>query len=236
MGDLLPVLYRWRGYVMDWLRSARYSIMPSRPPLLEGARGIIHVGANLGQERFQYGALGIRVLWIEPIPEVYARLCANVARYGNQRAVNALITDRDDDWRELHVTNNDGASSSIMRLARHRDIWPHVRQVRSVRVQGTTLPTLLARIGEDVARYDVLAIDTQGSELIVLKGLGDDIRRFRRIQVEAADFEAYVGCCTVDTVSAYLQARGFRETSRKCFAVKRDVGGYFNLVFANPAC
>ena len=235
MDDIPSLLYRARGLVSDWLRCARYATMPHRSALLEGARGLIHVGANLGQERFQYAAAGVRVLWIEPIPEVFVRLSANVARYSNQRAVNALVTDRDDEWRELHVTNNDGASSSVMELAKHRVIWPRIRHVNSLRIQGATLPTLLARMGEDIARYDVMAIDTQGSELLVLKGLGDDIRRFRRIQCEAADFEAYVGCCTVDSVSHHLRAHGFEEISRTRFAFRREIGSYFNLIFANTA-
>ena len=42
---------------------------------LSQCRGVIHVGANSGQERKVYARLGLDVLWIEPIPGVFAELC-----------------------------------------------------------------------------------------------------------------------------------------------------------------
>jgi hypothetical protein len=38
---------------------------------LRKVRGVIHVGANEGQERDLYAAFGLNVIWIEPIPEVF---------------------------------------------------------------------------------------------------------------------------------------------------------------------
>lgn len=36
--------------------------------------GVVHVGANLGQERELYEHYGLNVLWVEPIPEVFEQL------------------------------------------------------------------------------------------------------------------------------------------------------------------
>ncbi len=54
---------------------------------LRKARGVIHVGANQGQERNLYAAYNLNVLWIEPIPEVFDQLTALIAPYAAQRAL-----------------------------------------------------------------------------------------------------------------------------------------------------
>jgi hypothetical protein len=40
--------------------------------------GVVHVGANIGQERQLYAAHKLNVLWIEPISEVFKRLESNI--------------------------------------------------------------------------------------------------------------------------------------------------------------
>ena len=61
---------------------------------LRNVSGLIHVGANVGQERRFYWLLGIDVIWVEPLGEVYERLVDNIASYPRQRAIRALMTDR----------------------------------------------------------------------------------------------------------------------------------------------
>ena len=58
--------------------------------------GVIHVGAHVGDERGLYDEAGVGVVWVEPIPELYAQLCENIRPYPRQRAVCHLVTDRDD--------------------------------------------------------------------------------------------------------------------------------------------
>src|SRR5882762_6712763 len=73
----------------------RIKMFASRNPdrFLARISGVIHVGAHAGEERDQYAKLGLRVIWIEPIPEVFERLQANIAGYPDQRAIQSLITD-----------------------------------------------------------------------------------------------------------------------------------------------
>ncbi len=70
------------------------SSLPGDPHhFLRDVNGVIHVGANTGQERDIYDAHGTRVIWIEPIPEVFARLQANTAALPRQRAIQGLLSD-----------------------------------------------------------------------------------------------------------------------------------------------
>jgi FkbM family methyltransferase len=200
-------------------------------PFLKEVSGVIHVGANTGQERIQYHRCGLRVLWIEPIPEVFARLQANLKRFPQQLAYQCLITDRDDAEYAFHVANNDGQSSSILDLEMHKDIWPDVDYAKTITLRSTTLPSLLAREGIDPAAYDALVMDTQGSELLVLTGALPILANFRYIKAEVADFEAYQGCCQVGDLNRFLGEHGFREFSRRTFARRAGGGNYYDIIY-----
>ena len=40
---------------------------------LRRVRGLVHVGANTGQERESYASHGLSVIWVEPIGDVFDR-------------------------------------------------------------------------------------------------------------------------------------------------------------------
>src|SRR5262245_45342089 len=61
-----------RGLIVT-MRAARSHLMMQR------LKGIIHVGANVGQERDDYATYGLNVLWIEPIPWLFAQLKSRIA-------------------------------------------------------------------------------------------------------------------------------------------------------------
>jgi FkbM family methyltransferase len=208
-------------------RAARYAWRQWRGPpdgYLRSCKGVIHVGANTGQEAAAYAALGLPVVWIEPIPDVFNRLLKNIAGYPNQRAIQALITDADGQMVTLHVSSNDGLSSSILDLAQHKDIWPDIGFVSDLTLSSVTLPSVLKREAIDLALYDALVMDTQGAELHILKGARAILPAFKYIKSEAADFEVYAGCATGKTLDAFLTGAGFRFIRRDDFA-KREAGG-----------
>ena len=41
---------------------------------LNNVSGVIHVGANSGQERYEYNLYSLDVIWIEPIPKIFNKL------------------------------------------------------------------------------------------------------------------------------------------------------------------
>lgn len=93
---------------------------------LKKASGVIHVGANIGQERELYAQYGLPVICIEPIPENFETLKANLTGFPQQRAFMCLATDQDSMEYQFNVAPNNGASSSILDLNLHKDIWSQV--------------------------------------------------------------------------------------------------------------
>jgi FkbM family methyltransferase len=200
-------------------------------PILREASGVIHVGANTGDERAIYAKHGLSVAWIEPIHEVFLTLSDNLRPYAGQTAYEYLVTDKDDQLYQFHIANNGGLSSSIFELHQHKDIWPDVHYTKSVTLRSVTLASLVKREGIDIEKCDALVMDTQGSELLVLKGAERLVRNFKFVKTEAADFEAYKGCARLQDINEFLCARGFRELHRSKFAIRRGGGSYYNVVF-----
>jgi FkbM family methyltransferase len=164
--------------------------------------GILHVGANTGQEAELYWLLGVKhVLWIEANPNIYPELVENVSKYGhlteNYAAgnYNGTVT--------LHVANNGGLSSSVLELGTHAVAHPTVRYVKDIEVE-------IRRITPD-PKYDFLVLDTQGSELEVLLGMRDHVNNFKWILSEINREELYKDCVLVDELDTYLGNYGFRR-------------------------
>ena len=198
---------------------------------LRDSSGVIHIGANTGQERDLYERHGLNVVWVEPIPNVYAELRRNIAQLKRQKAFRYILTDRDGDDITLNIANNNGASSSIFDIGGHKEIWPEIHYTGTIDIKSTTFKTFVATENINLDTFDALVIDTQGAELLVLRGAGDLLKSFRFIKTEAADFEAYVGCCQVEDLSNYLSDFGFREVIREPFAQKERGGQYYDILY-----
>ncbi len=202
---------------------------------LRKVSGVIHVGANVGQERELYDRYGLDVVWIEPNPEVFEKLRDNLAAFPRQRALQYLVSDRDGAEHEFHVANNEGASSSMLDLKLHKEVWPEVAYVKTLALRGITLATLVDRERIDLRRYAALVLDAQGAELMVLKGAGRLLEHFDWIQLEVPDFEAYEGCCQLEDVRAFLLPLGYREILLRRFGRRPGGGCYYDYVYQRKA-
>lgn len=196
---------------------------------LEELNGVIHVGANVGQERDLYKRYNLDVIWIEPIPEVYDVLKNNLEGHDRQIAYQYLVTDKDDEQYNFNVADNNGLSSSIFDFKHHKDIWPGVGFERTISLKSITLPAFLKKEKINIDKYDALIMDTQGAELLVLQGAEEILGHFKYIKAEVSDFEAYKDCCQIDDLQKYLFRLGFREHARDLFATRRGSGNYYDI-------
>lgn len=193
--------------------------------------GVIHVGANEGQERFYYQKCGLNVIWVEPIPTVYAQLKNNIKNIQGQIAYQCLLTDADDKDFEFQIIGDNGESSSIFELADHQDVWPDVRRTGSMHLKSLTLSTLVKNEKIDLSNYQGLVLDTQGAELLVLRGAENILHNFSYIKLEAADFNLYQNGCLLDEIVAYLKKFNFQEKKRSDFAQHSSGGRCYDVIF-----
>jgi hypothetical protein len=73
------------------------------------------------------------------------------------------VTDAENKVCEFQIANNTGESSSIYDLKDHKDIWPDIHYQEASRA----LTSLFERESLDLSKYQVLILNTQGSELQV---------------------------------------------------------------------
>lgn len=177
--------------------------------------GVLHVGANVGEEAPVYNELGIKkVIWIEGNPNLIPKLKDNVRSYGH-RVFNFCAGD-EQKMSTLHISNNAGQSSSLLELGTHAIAHPDVHYVSDVEVPVYRIDdffdnnTVLEE-AETIVNCDFLNIDVQGYELQVLKGIGDKLRDFKYAYLEVNKAELYKGCALVEDIDMYLIGYGFKR-------------------------
>jgi FkbM family methyltransferase len=230
MGDL----HMTRSPILDIPQRAINKLRRDLFPVdsfLKKVPGVIHVGANMGQERDHYASLGLNVIWVEPIPSVFEVLSSNISGLANQRACNYLLAAEHGKEYTFHISNNGGESSSIFDLAKHKEIWPDVQFTDEIRIVATTLTHLIEAEGIDLRKFGALVLDTQGSELLVLKGAIPVLDRFQFVKAEVADFEAYAECCRFDELTEFMKTQGFSIFRKSPFAARGGVGTYYDVLY-----
>jgi FkbM family methyltransferase len=181
---------------------------------LRNVNGVIHIGANEGQEREHYKKYNInRVLWIEADPNVFKKLKKNISKYKNHIAINYLILDKSQKTK-FNISNAEGNASSVLNLLKHKEMYPEIKFIKRITIQGYTFALVVKREGINIKNYQALILDTQGSELMILKGANKLLNNLKYIKLECADFEIYKSSPTVKEISKYLKKFNFKEKKR----------------------
>ena len=176
-------------------------------------RGVLHIGANYGQEAGSYAELNLKVVWIEGDPKVFQTLEGSLGSWAAQTAYLCLASDVDGNAVDFHIASNDGGSSSILQLdpVRCAKEWPGIEEVNSIRLQTCRLDTLFARHGCDLNGVNMIVADVQGYELPVLRGLGSLIDGFDAIISEVNYAALYIGATKPYELESFLGSQGFRR-------------------------
>lgn len=186
----------------------RYQICPS---------GILHLGANTGQEAQTYHELGVSpVIWVEALPDIHIQLQEHLAAYPGQRALLACVSDRDDERVTFNIASNGAQSSSFLKFGTHRLEHPSVCYVGKVTMFTQRVDTLLKRHDIQLQGNDwLLNADLQGVELLALRGMGELIHNFRYAYIEVNERPLYQGCALVGEIDQYLAQFGFKGVEKK---------------------
>jgi len=178
-------------------------------------RGVIHVGANLGQEFDSYRRAGLAsVIYIEPIPDVFAELQRRVSVDPRHIAVNALCADTDDTDVDFFIASNHGQSSSIFEFGWHAEQHPRVTYRSKLRLRTSTLDRIIFET-PTIRRelLDCLVLDVQGAEAKVLAGSERTLGLCRFVFAEINEGGLYKGDVPFEDIISILKGHGFRLSS-----------------------
>lgn len=174
--------------------------------------GVLHLGANTGQEAEAYYKQGItEVIWVEALTEL-ALLCNSYVKDFVQMkstVLNACVSDTTGKEVTFNVANNEGQSSSFLQFGTHRQEHPTVKFVQNVPMTTFRVDDLLAMNELTVGPGWFLNIDLQGAELLALKGMGNLLVEFDHIYVEVNRAELYRGCPMIEEIDRFLEGFDF---------------------------
>lgn len=169
--------------------------------------GILHVGANIGEEAEAYSKAGItKVVWLEANEDLMPILTENVCKYGHL-VLNACIGDVEGEEVTFHISNNAGQSSSYLDLGTHLIQHPEVHYTEHVPMKTIRIDS----IRHDFTGYDWVSLDIQGAELKALRGMGDLLKQFRFVYSEVNRKHVYKNCALLPEMDEYLKGFGFRR-------------------------
>jgi hypothetical protein len=120
-----------------------------------------------------------------------------------------------------------------MDLALHQDVWPDVHFTRDIEIPSHKLDTIIDREHVELVDYDGLVLDTQGSELLALKGAQRMLQTCEMVKVEVADFESYAGCPRPEQIADFLGAYGLEEWMRTPWWQNEHIEGgrYYDIIY-----
>jgi FkbM family methyltransferase len=182
---------------------------------LQQCRGILHLGANLGQEAERYSKFAKPVLWVEALPDIHLRLEQNIAHFPGQRALCAVLGDADGRAVTFNVSSKPG-SSSLFQFGRYasgtESLWPKLdlRMVDRISLTMITLDTLLKNNGIDPAGYDYWVVDLQGAEKLAVEGASRALRDCRSICIEISKLPVYENGVLWPELRSLLEGAGFQ--------------------------
>ena len=192
--------YVYTGFVDDFMKKVHEKKW-------EGPKVYLDIGSrDLLQtiEVAQYHP-NTRFIAFEPVPWQYQVCYERSLEWDNIEVYNYAISDKEGYFDFWELETNTGASSLLEPML---DIPGSNNVSRKITVECKRLDNFLQSIG--VESVDCLWIDTQGTELNVLKSLGKYIEDVKFIHTEASPNPYYKGHITKEEIETFLYMNGFK--------------------------
>ena len=174
---------------------------------------VLDIGAHAGEfgQSLRHAGYARGLISCEPIGALYERLLVAAEGDADWTCRKLAVGDQAGTT-EIHVSGNDGFSSSIREMAAaHEQADPSSTYVSSETVEVTTLDLLAAELLEPACRA-FLKVDTQGYELEVLAGGAQTLARCQLVELELGLVELYRGQALFAELAGRMEENGFALT------------------------
>jgi FkbM family methyltransferase len=167
---------------------------------------VIDVGVRGGLDaRWKPFFANLSVVGFEPDPTEFARLSAQRWPYRVQFLPNALGAN-DGEVATLYLCKKPGCSSL---LRPNSQLCEEFGYGANLQVVGESTVTLSRMDCVCDVQPDVIKVDTQGTELDVLRGAGGLLQRTRAVELEVEFVPQYQNQALFADVDAFMRAQGF---------------------------
>lgn len=154
-------------------------------------RGLIHIGAHIGEEIPLYKELGFqKILSFEPLSVPFSQIPVGDGLYNEQYAIGSENKEV-----EMFVANN-YQSSSILQPVNHLIFHPQIKFEEKEKIQVVSLDWYFENNTHGLKPEDfcVMVIDAQGYEGEVIRGSEKTLHHMRIVYSEINAGELYKGC------------------------------------------
>jgi FkbM family methyltransferase len=173
-------------------------------------KGIVHLGAHLGEEAKDYAEVGCeRVIWVEGNPSLISELKSNLSAYPNNSVYNVLISDKDNSKVIFNITEF-SQSSSILELGSTKEMH-NTKVIEQKELVARRIDTFFGENQVDMSKYNFLNMDLQGYELIALKSMGKLLDNIDWVYAEVNSRRLYKNCPLMDELDLFLLNKGFKR-------------------------
>ena len=171
-------------------------------------KGILHLGAHLGEEAKEYHEAGVeKVIWIEGNPALIEGLKENVSQYMQNQVFNLLVSDMDKTEVSFNITEF-SQSSSILDLGITKEIHG-TNVIEKVPLTAYRLDNFFVKNKLESHEYNFVNIDLQGYELIALKSMGVLLDKMDWVYAEVNLKRLYKNCALLYQMDRFLLKHGF---------------------------
>jgi FkbM family methyltransferase len=178
--------------------------------------GVFQVGASSGQEIKGFIAQGIKTgIFVEPLPDAYQKLKKATSSQPGYFPINGVCMDEAGKICNFYVSSSGGASSSALRPTGVLKAHPEVAfDSQPITLKSTTVDEIIADFkanghSDIIAQIDLLYLDTQGTELSVLKGADEFLKQVRYVFTEVSHGGLYENDVSYKELTEHLESRGF---------------------------
>lgn len=170
----------------------------------------IDVGACIGESLYQFNGY-TKVYAIEPGPEEFSKL-ASVAG-DHVICIEGAVGLKNEDVEFITYWN--GRFSSFLEFNKDEDFYKHCEETtgsfddfkEKITVKSFRLDTFINE--NNIKEIEYIKIDTQGTDLDVVKSLGDKISIVKKILLEVQLKELYKGASKKKEVLSYMSDNNF---------------------------
>jgi FkbM family methyltransferase len=176
---------------------------------------VLDVGANRGQyaEMIRSNGYRGRIVSFEPLSDAYAYLARKAVADQAWEPQRVALGDRDGTTR-IHISSNSCSSSLFPILERHVKSAPESAYVGTEIVPIARLDSILRGFVQPT-EHAFLKIDTQGSELQILRGAQHAVGEMSSVEVELSLLPLYAGQGLITDVVEWLDDAGFALVALK---------------------
>ncbi len=169
---------------------------------------VIDVGANVGQFAIACAKIfpSVTVHSFEPEPDSLKRLRRNVAELSSVRVYPVALGDKSGELM-FHVNSHSHSSSFLALGKRHREAFPHAKEIDTIKVAVSTLDSEMQSVALDPSV--LLKLDVQGYETQVLEGATETLKRIDYVLLEASFRPLYEGESTFMEIARTMEKQGF---------------------------